>query len=120
MSADIKGLLELEEVFWRLSNELDSYNFSNLKLLDKKFQITLSAFVGKSDLGLIKKSSDNYEWTVTKKTWGQFREKLTGLYRIGTDGNRVLNTEHFENKEIEVLFSWNEYPLGFWKNGHNK
>ena len=46
ISADIKGLLQLEDVFWKLSNELESFDFSNLKLLDKKFSINLVALIG--------------------------------------------------------------------------
>lgn len=114
ISSDIKGLLELEEVFWQLSNGLAEYNFSNLKLLDKKFRVNLSAFNGSSDIGLIKKSIDSYEWTLTKEKWDQFRERLTGLYRIGTDGNRPLNIDRTDEQEIDVFFSWNEYPLAFW------
>jgi hypothetical protein len=120
ISADIHGLLELEEVFFKLSNGLDLYDFSTLKLLDKKFRINLIASNGTHNIGIRKSSADNYEWTVTKEKWGHFRERLTGLYRIGTEGNRMLNIDQNDEKEIQVVFSWNEYQLSFWKDAQQK
>jgi hypothetical protein len=51
-SADIEGLLELEDVFLKLSNGLTSFDFSNLKLLDKTYQIRLSGFNDIKKVGL--------------------------------------------------------------------
>jgi len=107
ISADIKGLLELEEVFWQLSDDRDNYDFSNLKLLDKEFDINLSAFKGMNDVGLKRNSTGTFEWIVTKEKWGHFRERLTGLYRIGSDGSRTLNADQNHEEEIQVIFSWN-------------
>ncbi|MES2447118.1 MAG: hypothetical protein V4546_08045 [Bacteroidota bacterium] len=114
ISADIHGLLELEEVFLKLSNGLELYDFSTLKLLDKKFRINLIAFNGTHNSGIRKSRADNYEWIVTKEKWGHFRERVTGLYRIGNEGNRKLNSESEDEQEIEIIFSWNEYPLKLW------
>ena len=115
ISADIKGLLELEDVFWKLSKELDQFDFSNLKLLDKKLRINLVALKGINNIGIRKTNEDNYEWVLTKEKWGQFREKLTGLYRIGTDGNRNLNSDNNGGQDVKIIFSWNEYSLSLWK-----
>jgi hypothetical protein len=97
----------LEEVFWQLSNDRDNYDFSNLKLLDKEFDINLTAFKGMNDVGLTRNSTGTFEWTVTKEKCGQFKERLTGLYRIGSDGSRTLNADQNDEEEIQIVFSWN-------------
>ena len=79
ISADIEGLLELEDVFLKLANGLSSFAFSNLKLLDKTFRLKLSAFNDNKNVGLRQTSPDSYEWRATSEKWNEFREKLTAL-----------------------------------------
>ncbi|MES2575879.1 MAG: hypothetical protein V4572_13125 [Bacteroidota bacterium] len=118
ISADIEGLLELEDLFLKLADGLSSFDLLNLKLLDKSFRLKLSAFNDTKNVGLIQTSKDSYEWRATSEKWNQFREKLTTLYRNCNDGHHYLDCEPADNKDLQVVFSWNEYPLTFWKK-HN-
>ena len=120
ISADTEGLLELEEVFLKLSHGLSSFDFSNLKLLDKTFQIKLSAFNDTKNFGLRKTSPDGYEWKATSEKWNEFREKLTAIYRNGNSGHQYLDIDPTDNKDLQVVFSWDEYPLTFWKKHKTK
>lgn len=115
ISADIEGLLELEDVFLKFANGLPSFDFSNLKLLDKNFRIKLSAFSDSDNLGLRQISTDTYEWRATSEKWGEFREKLTAMYRNGSGGHHYLDSDPADNKDLQVVFSWDEYPLTFWE-----
>jgi hypothetical protein len=115
ISADINGLLELEDLFLKLSNGLPDFDFSMLKLLDKKYSIKLKAFNDKDNVGLRQIKYDIYDWRLTSQKWGEFREKLTAMYSIGNNGHHYLDSDSKENKDLQVIFSWNEYDLEFWK-----
>jgi hypothetical protein len=115
ISTDIHGLLELEDIFLKLSNGLHYFDFSTLQHLDNKFRINLKAFINKDNIGLIQESTDNYVWRLNSQKWGEFREKLTTIYRLGKDGHHFLDSDSTENKDLQVIFSWNEYDLKFWK-----
>jgi hypothetical protein len=108
-------MLEITDVFLKLSNGLSSFDFSNLKLLDKTFRIKLSAFNDTKNIGLRQTSPDNYEWRVTSEKWYEFREKLTTMYRNGNGGHHYLDSDPIDNNDLQVVFSWDEYPLTFWE-----
>lgn len=120
ISVDIEGLLELENVFLKLSNGQTEFDLSNLNLLDKNFCLKINAFEDKENIGLIKTKSDSYEWRNTRQKWGEFREKLTGMYKNGNGGHHYLDSNSTENKDLQVICSWNEYPLTFWEEHKNK
>lgn len=120
ISADIEGLLELEDVFLKLANGLASFDFSNLNLLDKPFRLKLSAFNDTKNVGLRQTSPDGYEWRVTSDKWNEFREKLTAMYRNGNGGHHYLDSDPADNKDLQVVFSWDEYPLTFWEKHKNE
>jgi hypothetical protein len=82
----------------KLSNGLSSFGFSNLKLLDKTFQIKLSAFNDTKNVGLRQTSSDSYEWRATSEKWNEFREKLTAMYRNGNGGHHYLDCDPASTK----------------------
>jgi hypothetical protein len=86
-----------------------------LKLLDKKYSIKLKAFNDKDNVGLRQIKYDIYDWRLTSQKWGEFREKLTAMYSIGNNGHHYLDSDSKENKDLQVIFSWNEYDLEFWK-----
>ena len=115
ISVDIYGLLELEEIFLKLSHDLTSFDFKDLKFLDKKFKIGLHALNEQENIGLVKISSENFEWKVTKEKWGEFREKTTALYRLGTEGHQYLGSDSTDNQDLQVVLSFNEYDKKFWK-----
>jgi hypothetical protein len=37
------------------------------------------------------------------------------MYSIGNNGHHYLDSDSKENKDLQVIFSWNEYDLEFWK-----
>lgn len=120
ISVDIHGLLELEKVFLKLSKNLTDFNFNNLKLLDNKYRISLKAFPDNEDIGLIETTHQNYEWRVTKEKWGEFREKLTSMYRIGNGGHHYLDSDSKANNDLQVILSWDEYDIDFWNKLKNE
>ena len=117
ISVDIHGLLELEKVFLELSENLTEFNFNKLKFLDKKYQINLHAFSDRENIGLLEISHQNYEWRVTKIKWGEYREKLTSMYRLRNGGHHYLDSNSKANSDLQVILSWAEYDIDFWK--HN-
>ena len=119
ISTDIHGLLELENIFLKLSNGLHDFDFSTLQHLDKNFRINLKAHIDKDNIGLIQVSSDKYDWRLNSQKWGEFQEKLTAMYRLGNNGHHFLDSNSKENRELQVIFSWNEYDLKFWKHNTN-
>ena len=120
ISVDIHGLLLLEKVFLELSNNLTDYNFDKLKLLDNKYRIKLKAFCDNENIGLVETSHQNYEWRVTKEKWGEFREKLTSMYKLGSSGHHYLDINPKANKAIQVVLSWDEYDINFWNKLKNE
>ncbi len=120
ISVDINGLLELEKVFLKLSKNLTDFNFNKLKLLDNKYQINLKAFSGNENIGLLKTSHENYDWRVTREKWGEFREKLTSMYRLGSGGHHYLDSNSKTNNDLQVILSWDEYDIEFWNKTKNE
>lgn len=115
ISADIHGLVELEDIFLKLSSGLKNYDFSELTLLDKKYRIDLKAFNETDNIGLKRIEKDKFEWRLSKDKWGEFRAKLTAMYRLGNGGHHYLDSDSKANNDFQVVFSWNEYPLDFWE-----
>ena len=120
ISVDIHGLLELEKIFLKLSKNLTDFNFDKLKLLDNKYRINLKAFSDNENIGLLKTSHENYEWRVTKEKWGEFREKLTSMYRLGSGGHHYLDSDSKANDDLQVILSWDEYDIDFWNKTKNE
>lgn len=114
---DINGLLEIENVFLRLAQGLFSFDFSTLKLLDKKYSIDIKAYNDTKNIGLKHIDKGKFEWRLTKDKWSQFREMTTALYRNGTNGHQYLDTEtgDIDLESLQVVLSLDEYPLSFWK-----
>lgn len=117
ISADINGLIELEDTFSRLASGQNIIEFSELKFLDKKYKINIKAFNDIEDLGLTKIKNEIYEWRLTRGKWNEFREKLTSMYRLGNGGQHYLDSDCKLNNDYQVIFSWNEgsYNAEFWK-----
>ena len=115
ISADIHGLIELEDVFLKLSNGLEYYDFSKLKLLDKIHRIDMNVFTEKNNIGLKKTEKDKYEWRLCKEKWGEFREKITAMYRLRNEGHHYLDSDSEANDDYQVVLSLNEYPEDFWE-----
>jgi len=114
ISVDINGLLELENVFLKLSQELSEFDFSKLQYLDTSIKLKLQAVTSKENIGIIQTSSDNYVWKVTTVKWGEFREKLTALYKLGDHGHQYLDSDSTDNKDLQVVLSWNENAEKRW------
>lgn len=116
ISVDIYGLLEMEGIFLKLADGLSDFNFSDLNLLDKEFRINLIAYNDTRNNGLRRTANGQYEWRATKGKWNEFREKLTGMYRNGISGHQYLDSDSADNGDLQVVFSWDEYPMSFWTN----
>ena len=116
ISVDIYGLLEMEGIFLKLADGLADFNLSELNLLDKEFRINLIAYNDTQNNGLRRTANGQYEWRATKAKWNEFREKLTGMYRNGISGHHYLDSDSADNGDLQVVFSWDEYPMSFWTN----
>ena len=116
ISVDIYGLLEMEGIFVKLADGLSDFNFSDLNLLDKEFRINLIAYNDAQNNGLRHTANGQYEWRATKEKWNEFREKLTGMYRNGISGHHYLDCDSTDNGDLQVVFSFDEYPMSFWIN----
>jgi hypothetical protein len=117
ISVDIHGLLEIENAFLQLAQGLFSFNFSTLKLLDKKYRVDIKAYNDTKNIGLKQIGKGKFEWRVTQDKWNQFREMTTALYRNGTNGHQYLDAEtgDIDLNSLQVVLSLDEYPLSFWK-----
>ena len=120
ISVDIHGLLELEKVFRKLSKNLTYFNFDKLKLLDNKYRINFKSFSDNENIGLLKTSNENYEWRVTNEKWGEFRKKLTSMYRLGSSGHHYMDSDSKANNDLQVILSWDEYDIDFWDKTNNE
>ena len=120
ISVDIHGLLELEKVFRKLSKNLTYFNFDKLKLLDNKYRINFKSFSDNENIGLLKTSNENYEWRVTNEKWGEFRKKLTSMYRLGSSGHHYMDIDSKANNDLQVILSWDEYDIDFWDKTNNE
>ena len=120
ISVDIHGLLELEKIFLKLSQNLTDFDFDKLKLLDNKYRINFKAFPDNENIGLLETTHETYEWRVTKEKWGEFREKLTSMYRIGNGGHHYLDSDSKVNNDLQVILSWDEYDIDFWNKTKNE
>ena len=115
ISADIYGLVELEGIFSKLAEGLADFNFSDLKLLDKKFRINLIAYNDTQNFGLRQKANGQYEWRVTQEKWNEFREKLTAMYQPDRGGHQYMDSDPEDNGDLQVILSCGEYPMSFWE-----
>jgi hypothetical protein len=118
ISVDLHGLLELEDVFLKLADGLAKFSFTDLKLLDHHHRIDLIAYCDKENFGLRNVGDGKFEWRATKAKWSEFREKLTTMYRLGNGGHHYLDSDPTDNKDLQVVFSWNEYDYKFWLTHH--
>jgi hypothetical protein len=73
ISVDIHGLLEIENVFIRLSQGLSYFDFSTLNFLDKNYQVDIKAYNDIKNVGLKQVDNGKFEWRLTKNKWSQFR-----------------------------------------------
>lgn len=120
ITADINGLLELEDLFLNLANGQSKFELTELKHLDRTYRMNITAYNDIQDLGLTKVKNTIYEWRLTSNKWNEFREKLTAMYRLGKGGHHYLDSDSKLNNDYQVIFSWNENSneLEFWeKNG---
>lgn len=124
ISADINGLLEIENAFIQLSQGLTCFDFFKLKLLDKYYHVDIKAYNDTNNVGLKQIDKGKFEWRLTKGIWNQFKEMTTALYRNGNRGHQYLDSEtnYFNSEEnyidtnsLQVVLSLNEYPLSFWE-----
>ena len=117
ISADINGLLEIENVFLQLAQGLPSFDFSTLKYLDPKFQVDMIAFNDATNIGLRQIDKGKFEWRLKKAKWAQFREMSTALYRLSSSGHQYLDAEtgDIDLDSLQVVLSLHEYPLSFWQ-----
>jgi len=67
------------------------------------------------NIGIKQTSADAFEWRATRDKWNEFREKLTEIYRNCSGGHHYLDSNSTDNKDLQVVFSWDEYPLSFWE-----
>ncbi len=114
ISADIYGLLELESVFLELTQKKKSIRLTQLKTVDKEYEIPITLISSDKDEGL-KRVNEKYEWNLTAEKWSEFREKTTTLYRNGTNGHQYLDSANSDNSDLQVILSLNEYGIDFWK-----
>lgn len=115
ISADIYGLLELEKLFEKLSNNSSCVNLKELKYIDKNFCLDIIAFCDEENSGLIEIIPNYYEWRVSKEKWSDFRMKTTAIYRDSVIGRNYLDSNSNENKDLQVVISLGEYSFDFWK-----
>jgi hypothetical protein len=124
ISVDINGLLELENLFLKLSQGLPSFDFSTLKLLDTKYHVDIRAYNDTNNGGLKQIDKGKFEWRLTKDLWNQFREMTTALYRNGNGGHQYLDSEinyfnsatnYLDTESLQVILSLDEYSLSFWE-----
>ena len=116
ISVDINGLLEMEDAFIQLSQGLACFDFSTLKLLDTHYHVDIKAYNDTKNIGLKQIDNGKFEWRLTKDKWYQFREMTTALYRINASGHQYLDTEtgDIDLDSLQVVLSFDEYPLSFW------
>ena len=114
ISVDINGLLELEDLFLKLAEGLNEFDFSQLNSLDSIFKLKIKAYNDKDNIGLKQTEPKTYEWKVSKEKWGVFRERITGLRMNVVSGHQYLDSDFVDNDDLQVIISLNEYPLTFW------
>ena len=109
IAADIFGLIEMQKIFFRLSDGQNSFNFSDLQFLDNKFRINLVAYSDTMNLGLRLTDNDTYEWRVTKEKWSEFRENLLMLCVDYRKQHIYLESNSEDNSDLQVIFSYDEF-----------
>ena len=113
-SVDLDGLIELEDLFLKLSEGLSEYDFSQLNSLDSKFKLKIKAYNDKDNIGLKQTEPRTYEWKVSKEKWSVFRQRITGLRMNVISGHQYLDSDSIDTDDLQVIISLNEYPLTFW------
>lgn len=109
IAADIYGLIEMQKTFFRLSNGLDTFNFSDLPLLDKKIRINLVAYADTLDVGLKLTDNEIYEWRVTKEKWSEFRHNLIMMFENFKYKPIYLESNSTDKVDLQVVFSLDEF-----------
>lgn len=109
IAADVYGLIEVQKVFLHLSNGLDSFNFADLQLLDKKIRINLVAYTDSLNVGLRVIDNDIYEWRVTREKWGEFRHNLIMLFDSFKYLPLYFESNSSNEKDIQVVFSLDDF-----------
>jgi len=119
ISVDIHGLLELEFVFDKLSKEKTEIDLIKMKYVDPEFRMKIKMVSTNTDEGLIRKNG-NFIWELSTEKWDEIRQKVTGLYRIGTKGHHYLDSDSKHNNDLQVVLSLNEYDKDFWMRNKKK
>jgi len=110
----IHGLMEIEAIFSRLSKKKQMIHSENFKFLDKEHFLRIQLTSGEINQGLRMKDSE-YEWILTPKKWNELKEMTTVLYKNGTGGHQYLDSDSKLLDDLQVVLSFNEYGIGFWK-----
>ena len=109
IAADFYGLIELRKTFLRLSNGLDSFNFSDLQCLDKKIRINIVAYADTMNAGLRLSDNGKYEWKVTKEKWAEFSDNLLLMFEIFNYIPIHFESNSKDKKDLQVNFELVEY-----------
>jgi len=117
ISVDMNGLLEVEDAFSQLSQGRQQFNFSELRLLDKKYHVDIIAYNDAKNLGLKQADKNKFEWRLTKDMWHHFKELLKSMTISKTHGHHYLDADegNIDGSSLQVVFSLDEYPLSFWE-----
>lgn len=111
LSADVFGLIELQESFKSLANGMDCFNFSSLRLFDHKSPINLVAYNHPINGGLKHTGNGIYEWRQTTEKWNEFRDKLINTCYQNTEKNIRLESGAAHQEDLQVAFTYDEYDL---------
>lgn len=113
ISADIHGLLELESAFLQLASNERKIKITDIKYLDKEHTIPMTLYSTDTNEGL-RQIGDFYEWKLTSEKWDRIRQMTTTLYRNDSSGHQYLDSDSFDNLDLQVILSFNEYNDDFW------
>lgn len=119
IEADINGLLEIETVLLNLTEYKKEFNTKDLELLDNKHCLKIQMTSGNQNDGL-RKSGDNYKWTLTPEKWNDLREMTTVLIKNSTGGHQYLDSDTSPFDDLQVVLSFDEYGIDFWEKYDNK
>lgn len=114
LEADIYGLLEIETILLKLSENKKEFNTRDFKLIDKQHSLKIQMNSGDTNDGL-RRSSDVYNWTLTPEKWNDLREMTTVLIKNSNSGHQYLNSDTSPFEDIQVVLSFDEYGIDFWE-----
>lgn len=108
------GLRELQSAFLELSKGLVSFDFSNLRFLDRFFNLPIKAINSSDNIGLIKDNDNLYQWILTKDKWNQFFNILADIRNDENNLHHYLDSDSVDNLDLQVVLSLNEYDDDLW------